>query len=106
MYGDAEVNARRQKDRRQGAIIDQLGHLCRIEDPDLFSAVVHHIIGQQISTRAQQTIWHRLQQRLGTIDADTALAAKTAELQAAGMSFRKAGYLSALPNKSIRERSI
>ena len=38
-------------------------------DTDLFSAVVHHIVGQQISTKAQATIWQRMRGALGTVDA-------------------------------------
>lgn len=31
----------------------------------LFSSFVHHIIGQQISTKAQQTIWQRMNDAFG-----------------------------------------
>ena len=58
-YGETELNYLRKKDKRLCAVIDRIGHVNRAVDSDLFSAVVHHMIGQQISTRAQATIWQR-----------------------------------------------
>ena len=49
--------------------------------------------GQQISTKAQATIWRRMREALGTVDAAHILAAGEAQLQALGMSFRKAQYI-------------
>lgn len=60
-YGEAEVSYLRQKDKRLCQVIDRIGHIDRPVDTDLFSSVVHHIIGQQISTKAQATIWQRMQ---------------------------------------------
>ena len=45
----------------------QVGRVNREVDTDLFSAVVHHIVGQQISTKAQATIWQRMRGALGTV---------------------------------------
>ena len=74
-------------------MIEQLGHIDRTVDTDLFSSVVHHIIGQQISTKAQQTIWNRIQQELGEVSAGSLLAAGRERLQSFGMTFRKADYI-------------
>ena len=51
-YGETEVSYLRRKDKRLCAVIDQIGHIDRAVDTDLFSSVIHHIIGQQISTQA------------------------------------------------------
>ena len=56
-YGENEITYLRNKDKKLSAVIDQIGMIERKVDTDLFSAVVHHIIGQQISTKAQATIW-------------------------------------------------
>ena len=58
-YGETEVSYLRQKDKRLCEVIDRIGHIDRAVDLDLFSSVAHHIIGQQISTKAQATIWQR-----------------------------------------------
>ena len=65
-YGEQALSYLRKKDKRLCAVIDRIGHIDRTVDPDLFSSVLHHIIGQQISTKAQATIWQRVQDALGT----------------------------------------
>ena len=60
-YGEKEIAYLKQKDPKLGDVIDQVGMVKRAVDPDLFSSVVHHIVGQQISTKAQATIWKRVQ---------------------------------------------
>ena len=55
-YGEAEISYLRKKDKRLCEVIDRIGHIDRAVDADLFSSVVHHIIGQQISTKAQATV--------------------------------------------------
>ena len=83
-YGAQETEYLARKDKRLGAAIEQIGHIDRAVDGDLFSSVVHQIVGQQISTKAQETIWQRMQQTLGTVDAGHILAAGVPELQKLG----------------------
>ena len=88
-YGETETAYLSRADSRMQAVIDRVGHINRPVDTDLFSSVIHHIIGQQISTKAQATIW----ERLGTVDPDHILEAGIPELQTLGMTFRKAEYI-------------
>ena len=88
-YGETELAYLRKKDKRLCEVIDRVGHIDRTADPELFSSVIHHIIGQQISTKAQATIWQRMQEALGTVDAEHILAAGVPQLQKLGMTFRK-----------------
>ena len=99
-YGETELSYLRQKDRRLGEVIDRIGYIDRAVDTDLFSAIVHHIIGQQISTKAQATIWQRMRDALGEVNAESILAAGVPELQALGMTFRKAEYIADLAQKA------
>ena len=89
-YGEKEISYLKSKDAKLAEVIDTLGFVEREIDTDLFSAVVHHIIGQQISTKAQATIWQRMQDALGQVNAETILSAGVSNLQALGISFRKA----------------
>ena len=98
-YGETEVSYLRQKDKRLCEVIDRIGHIDRAVDLDLFSSVAHHIIGQQISTKAQATIWQRMQDALGAVSAETILAAGVPELQSLGMTFRKAEYITDFAEK-------
>ena len=98
-YGQTETDYLKAKDSRLAAVIDRLGHIDRTVDTDLFSSVVHHIIGQQISTKAQATIWQRMQDALGTVTADSIAAAGVPLLQSLGMTFRKAEYITDFAEK-------
>ena len=98
-YGETEVSYLRRKDKRLCAVIDQIGHIDRAVDTDLFSSVIHHIIGQQISTKAQATIWQRMQDALVKVNAESILAAGIPKLQALGMTFRKAEYITDFAEK-------
>lgn len=92
-YGDIELNYIKGKDVKLAAVIDQLGHIERACDDDLFSSLIHHIIGQQISTKAQQSIWKKMSEALGDVNADTLLAAGRDTIQEFGMTFKKADYI-------------
>jgi len=92
-YGEKELAYLRGKDKRLCSAIDRIGRIERAVDPDLFSSVVHHIIGQQISTKAQATVWQRMQESFGAVNAATLLVAGTERMQSFGMTFRKAEYI-------------
>ena len=99
VYGEKELSYLRQKDKRLCEVIGRIGPIERTVDTDLFSSVVHHIIGQQISTKAQATIWQRMQDALGEVNAETILAAGVPKLQSLGMTFRKAEYITDFAEK-------
>lgn len=92
-YGDDAVAYLSERDPRMADAIARIGHVWRVRDDDLFQAVVHNIVGQQISTRAQATVWARMRDGLGTVDAAHVAAASVEELQAFGMTYGKAGYI-------------
>ena len=98
-YGEKEISYLKSKDAKLAEVIDTIGFVEREIDTDLFSAVVHHIIGQQISTKAQATIWQRMQDALGQVNAETILSAGVSNLQALGISFRKADYITDFARK-------
>ena len=100
-YGQREIEYLQSKDPRLAEVIDRVGHIHREVDTDLFSSVVHHIIGQQISTKAQQTIWQRLQDALGEVTPLTVVNMPADDLQKLGMSFRKATYISDFAQKVV-----
>ena len=98
-YGEKELAYLRGKDKKLAEVIDKAGHVYRQADTDLFSSVVHHIIGQQISTKAQATIWERMQDGFGEVNAENILSAGIPKLQSFGMTFRKAEYISDFAKK-------
>lgn len=92
-YGDKELAYLKSKDKRLAEAIDKLGVLKRKIIPDLFSALVHSIIGQQISTKAHETIWKRVNASLGEITPKTILSLSTNDLQSLGISLKKVDYI-------------
>ncbi|MBR1761273.1 MAG: DNA-3-methyladenine glycosylase 2 family protein [Schwartzia sp.] len=92
-YGEKEISYLKSKDKKLAAVIDAVGPIRRALDTDLFSAVVRHIVGQQISNKALAAVWGRLSEGLRTVDAATVLAAGEERLHGFGMSFRKAAYI-------------
>lgn len=92
-YGSEEIEYLKSRDKTLGRIIDQIGPVCREVDTDLFSSVVHHIIGQQISTKAQATIWNRMKEAFAEVSAEAISEAEISRLQSFGMTFRKAEYI-------------
>lgn len=100
-YGNTETEYLRAKDSRLGDVMEKIGHIYRTVDSDLFSSVVHSIIGQQISTAAQQTIWRRMNVALEPLNADTIGGASIEELQSFGITFRKAEYIKDLSRKIL-----
>ena len=73
-YGETEIAYLRARDLKLGAAMDRISPIHREVDPDLFSSVIHHIIGQQVSMAAQRTVWQRLQAAAGTLVPETVAA--------------------------------
>ena len=100
-YGDKETTYLRGKDKSLAAVIDELGMLQRKVIPDLFEALVHAIVGQQISTKAHETIWKRVLTGLGEITPEAILRLSPEELQSFGMTFRKVTYIRTVAEKIV-----
>lgn len=98
-YGEKEIAHLKSRDKKLAAVIDAVGPIRRELDADIFSAVVRHIVGQQISNKALAAVWGRLSDGLGTVDAATVLEAGEDKLHSFGMSFRKASYITDFARK-------
>lgn len=92
-YGEKEISYLMKKDKKLGEAICKIGTIQRELDTDLFSSVIHHIIGQQISVAAQATVWLRMQEKLGEVNVQTISCSDVETLQKCGMTFRKAEYI-------------
>lgn len=98
-YGAKEIEYLKSRDNLLGDAIDLIGPIEREVENDLFSSVIHHIVGQQISTIAQQTIWKRMQASLGEITPATIVGISDDTLQQQGISFRKTEYIKEFAEK-------
>jgi DNA-3-methyladenine glycosylase II len=101
-YGEKEIEHLKKADKKLAIIIDQIGIIERATNPDLFIALVHSIVGQQISTKAHETIWERMQNKLREITPAVIDSLTLEELQQCGISFRKATYIKSVAEKILR----
>jgi DNA-3-methyladenine glycosylase II len=101
-YGATEIDYLKGRDKILGNAIDKIGHIQRAIDTDLFSAIVHHIIGQQISSAAQKTVWERMKNELGAITEGAIDNLSVEKIQGFGMTFRKAEYIKDLSHEIKR----
>ena len=98
-YGTSETDYLARKDKRLANVIERIGSIRREVRPDLFDALMHAIVGQQIATKAQQTVWGRLVQALGQVTPATVDSMGAEDLQRLGLSFRKVGYMKGAARK-------
>ena len=101
-YGQSELDHLKRRDKKLGAAADRLGMIARQVTPDLFTALVRIIVGQQISTKAQATIWGRLCEKLTDITPGSIVSADIADIQKCGLSMRKAGYIKNIGDAAMR----
>lgn len=98
-FTDDELNALKRKDKRLARLIEKIGRIEREGDEDIFSAVIHHIIAQQISTKAQASIWARFCALFRTLNAKAVLNVGVDKIRSCGISQRKVGYILDFANK-------
>ena len=92
-YDEQAIAYLKARDARLAEAIDAIGPVRREMMPDLFAALVNCIVGQQISTKAQVTVWKRLTDAFGDVTPGALAACPDDELQRFGLSFRKVGYI-------------
>lgn len=101
IYGEKEIDYLKSKDKRLAEIIDRVGRIEREVIPDLFSALVNSIVGQQISTKAHITIWERMLNELGEITPQRIDELDIQSLQKFGITFKKAENIKKAARKVI-----
>jgi len=89
-YGEREINYLRSADAALGAAMARLGRVERVIIPDPFAALVHAIVGQLVSVKAANTVWERMQDRLGEISPRNLAAQPVERIQGCGMPLTKA----------------
>lgn len=99
-----------QKDATLGSYIAKIGKLRRQIYPRLFPALIHCIIGQQISSKAQHSIWQNFCATFGDLTAAQIANLQLGQIKACGISLRKANYIQGIAakfaNGELREESL
>lgn len=92
-YGQKEIDYLKKRDKILGKAIDEIGMIKREVIPDLFTALIMNIIGQQISSKAASTVWNRMQEHFIEITPEAIVQATNEEIQQCGISARKVDYI-------------
>ena len=82
-----------KKDRVMKRLIPKFGNTCLQSRGDAFSTLARSIVGQQISVKAAQTVWHRFSALPAEMTPAHVLRLKVDDMRAAGLSARKVEYL-------------
>lgn len=92
-YSEKETDYLKGRDGALGQVIDRIGHVKRAVIPDLFTALVHSITGQQVSTKAHSTLWARMQDVIGDITPENIIGTPDEMIRGTGISSRKVAYI-------------
>ena len=82
-----------KKDRVMKRLIPQFPDTTLQTRGDAFSTLARSIVGQQISVKAAQTVWHRFEVLPKKMTPAYVLKLKVDDMRAAGLSTRKVEYL-------------
>ena len=101
-YGETEIAYLCGRDKKLCAAIERIGMIKREVNPDLFSALIESVIGQQISSKAAATVRDKLDSICGLRAVELSKMAVD-EIQACGMSMRKAGYIKGIAEAAVNK---
>ena len=88
-------------DIRLHNLIQSVGS-CELQlEKDGFKCLVKYIVGQQISDKARETIWNRMQSITGGITANNIYKTDIKEIQLTGISERKSRYIKELSTSIV-----
>jgi len=100
-YGEKEIDYLKSKDKKLGAAMEKIGMIQRKITSDPFTALISSVVSQQISNKAAETVWNRLEKLLGSITPEIIAKANLFEIQSCGISERKAGYIKGIAKAAL-----
>lgn len=100
-YSDKEIEYLKKKDKKLGLAIERIGLIKRKINPDVFASLIESIVGQQISTKAAETVNSRLLALAGKLTPQDISKLELDQIQKCGMSLRKAGYIRGIAEAAI-----
>jgi 3-methyladenine DNA glycosylase/8-oxoguanine DNA glycosylase len=101
LFSDEAVNHLHQNDPLLGKAIDRFGRLEPEIKMDPFLTLIRNIAGQQISGKAAETIWNRLNTVCHPMNAVTIHKTDLSVIRSCGMSLRKAEYIHGIADNVV-----
>lgn len=102
-YWDEACKHLSRRDRVMKKLIPQFGEARLQSRGDAFTTLARSVVAQQVSTKAAESIWQRFVERVCDVNPETVLKHEQADLQACGLSSRKALYLHELSRYFIAQ---
>jgi DNA-3-methyladenine glycosylase II len=96
-----EMQTLRQADDRLAWLIDRVGELTIVLNPDPFQSLALSIVGQQLSVKAASTIRERVRALAPEFTPEALLAIDADTLRAAGLSRAKSASIHDLSSKAL-----
>lgn len=97
-YGNKEISYLCNRDETFRKAVESIGRVERIVIPDLFQGLIYSIAGQQVSVKAANKFFERIERStdltafsIGNLSID--------EIQSFGTTFKKAGYIKDIANQ-------
>ncbi len=100
-YGQKEIDYLKNSDEVLGKYIDSVGMIERTVNKDVFGALIESIVSQQISSKAAETVTAKLIDKVGVLSPKALDITEIEEIQACGMTYRKASYIKNAANAAI-----
>jgi DNA-3-methyladenine glycosylase II len=95
-YWDKAKRSLARSDPVMGGIIRRFPKVHITPRGDPFHTLARAIVGQQISVKAAQSVWNKLEVCVSTVSPKSVLIKKRTELRACGLSDRKVEYIADL----------
>ena len=92
----------KKKDRKLGRIIEDYPKDFLFSKSDPFYTIARSIVGQQISVKAAQAVWDRIEKKLGRIKAINFYKSHYMTLKSCGLSRQKILYLKSLSQAFLK----
>ena len=100
------INNLKKKDKILKEIINRYKSEKLISKKDAFITLAKSITGQQISVKAANSIWQKLEKKLKKVNSDNILKLKKNEIAKCGFSKQKVSYLLNLSNFFKKKKNI
>lgn len=100
-YGEKEISYLKTNDHKLAEAIDRIGMIERNVILDPFVALISSIVAQQVSIKAAETVYKRLNDLTGDITPQSIGNLSIDEIQKCGMTFRKAGYIKGIAEAAL-----
>ncbi|CUV08093.1 unnamed protein product [Cryptosporidium hominis] len=102
-YTERELEVLKLRDEKMKMIIEEIGYIHRECIDDLFQGLFYIIIGQQVSQKAQVSIWNKAKTTLKSIDPETISNYSLEEIRKVGVSLKKATFIKGIAEKIVNK---